>query len=104
MKVFVCSPYRGDIERNTKRARAYVETVITQGHTPFAVSYTHLDVYKRQADRRTPMTALVWHYVVHIIAFLLAIIVTLGLISIPITLFIELVEFVRHEKRKTRKR
>lgn len=50
------------------------------------------------------MTALVWHYVVHIIAFLLAIIVTLGLISIPITLFIELVEFARLEKRKTRKR
>ena len=50
------------------------------------------------------MTALVWHYVVHIIAFLFAIIVTLGLISNPITLFIELVEFVRHEKRKTRKR
>jgi len=55
MKVFVCSPYRGDIERNTKRARAYVETVITQGHTPFAPHLLYTQILDEETDRELGM-------------------------------------------------
>ena len=35
-KVFVCSPYRGDIDKNTKAAREYCKIEIMQGNAPFA--------------------------------------------------------------------
>ena len=34
--VFICSPYRGDIERNTLRSQAYCRFAYTQGTVPFA--------------------------------------------------------------------
>lgn len=36
MLIFVSSPYRGDIEANTEKAKQYCRYVISQGHTPFA--------------------------------------------------------------------
>jgi len=35
-KVFVCSPLRGDIEGNTKRAEQYCKFVSDLGHAPYA--------------------------------------------------------------------
>ncbi len=34
--VFVCSPYRGDVEANVERARGYCQQVIRAGKVPFA--------------------------------------------------------------------
>ena len=34
--VFVCSPYRGDMETNTQNARRYCRLVVEQGGIPFA--------------------------------------------------------------------
>ncbi len=34
--IFVCSPYRGDVEANVKNARAYCRFVFEQGGIPFA--------------------------------------------------------------------
>ena len=34
--IFVCSPYRGDIETNTQNARRYCRLVLKQGGIPFA--------------------------------------------------------------------
>lgn len=34
--VFVCSPYRGDVEINTLRAKRYCRFVYTEGAVPFA--------------------------------------------------------------------
>ena len=55
MKVFVCSPYRGDIEGNTKRAKQYVETVISQGHTPFAPHLFYTQILDEETDRTLGM-------------------------------------------------
>lgn len=35
-KVFVCSPYRGDIESNVKKAKSYCRLEIIAGNVPFA--------------------------------------------------------------------
>lgn len=35
-KVYICSPYRGDIERNTANARAYCREALDQGCIPVA--------------------------------------------------------------------
>ena len=34
--IFVCSPYRGDMETNTQNARRYCSLVMEQGGIPFA--------------------------------------------------------------------
>ncbi|MEI6132416.1 MAG: DUF4406 domain-containing protein [Bacillota bacterium] len=34
--VFVCSPFKGDLEKNTRRARRYSRFVVTSGGIPFA--------------------------------------------------------------------
>jgi len=34
--VYICSPYAGDTERNTERARAYCRFAVEQGAIPFA--------------------------------------------------------------------
>lgn len=34
--IFVCSPYRGDVEANVNNARAYCRFVVEQGGIPFA--------------------------------------------------------------------
>lgn len=34
--IFICSPYRGDVETNTQNARRYCRFAIEQGGTPFA--------------------------------------------------------------------
>ncbi len=34
--IFICSPYSGDIERNTLRARAYCRFAYSKGTVPFA--------------------------------------------------------------------
>ena len=36
MRIFVCSPYAGDVAGNVARARRYTQQVIAQGHAPFA--------------------------------------------------------------------
>lgn len=36
MKIFVCSPLRGNIEHNLEKARQYCKAVINEGHIPFA--------------------------------------------------------------------
>jgi len=36
MKIFVCSPYRGDVKNNVKNAQDYCKWVVKQGHIPFA--------------------------------------------------------------------
>ena len=35
-KVYICSPYRGDIERNTRAARRYCLLAIKDGYLPIA--------------------------------------------------------------------
>ena len=35
-KVFICSPYRGDVEGNTKKARKYCKLAVEHGYIPFA--------------------------------------------------------------------
>lgn len=55
MKIFVCSPYGGDIENNTKRARAYIEMVIQQGHTPFAPHLLYPQILDEKVDRELGM-------------------------------------------------
>jgi len=35
-KAFICSAYRGDIQKNTERARRYCLTAIDHGYAPFA--------------------------------------------------------------------
>lgn len=35
-RVFVCSPFRGDVVRNTELARQYCRYVLLQGFAPFA--------------------------------------------------------------------
>lgn len=55
MKIFVCSPYGSDIENNTKRARAYIETVIQQGHTPFAPHLLYPQILDEKVDRELGM-------------------------------------------------
>lgn len=34
LKVFICSPLRGDIEGNQAKAREYARTAILEGHLP----------------------------------------------------------------------
>jgi hypothetical protein len=36
MLIFVCSPYSGDIERNTRLAKKWCREIIATGHIPFA--------------------------------------------------------------------
>lgn len=35
-KIYICSPYRGDIEKNVANARRYCEEVLGAGHMPIA--------------------------------------------------------------------
>lgn len=35
-KAFICSAYRGDIEKNTERAKRYCLAALDQGYAPFA--------------------------------------------------------------------
>jgi len=49
-KVFVCSPYSGDIEENTKRAASYCRKEIMDGNVPFA---PHL-LYPQILDEHNP--------------------------------------------------
>ena len=34
--IYVCSPYKGDMERNTARAQRYCRFVVSQGGVPYA--------------------------------------------------------------------
>lgn len=34
--IYVCSPLRGDVDRNIAKAKAHCRSVITAGHIPFA--------------------------------------------------------------------
>lgn len=38
-KVFICSPLRGDIEENQRKAREYARTAILEGYVPIVTSY-----------------------------------------------------------------
>ncbi len=49
-KVFVCSPYSGDIEGNTARAIKYCQAEIAAGNIPFA---PHL-IFPRMLDENKP--------------------------------------------------
>lgn len=51
MRIFVCSPYHGEVEVNAKRARSYVKYVICQGHTPFAPHLLYTQVLDESTDR-----------------------------------------------------
>lgn len=35
-RVFICSPYHGDVENNLKAARKYTKMVVVAGYCPFA--------------------------------------------------------------------
>jgi len=35
-KIYICSPYRGDIEKNKRNARRYCLLALKQGHFPIA--------------------------------------------------------------------
>jgi hypothetical protein len=50
-KVFVCSPYRGDIEENTRLARMYCRYEMIMGNVPFA---PHL-LYTKFLDEDNPV-------------------------------------------------
>lgn len=55
MRIFVCSPYRGDIELNTQQAKKYVRDVICKGHTPFAPHLLYTQILDESTDRETGM-------------------------------------------------
>lgn len=50
-RIFICSPYSGDIEANTARAIEYCQRVIAEGHSPFA---PHL-FYPQMLDESNPV-------------------------------------------------
>lgn len=52
--VFVCSPYRGDMETNTQNARRYCRLVVEQGGIPFAphLLFTQFLDEAKAAERR----------------------------------------------------
>ena len=50
-RIFICSPYSGDIEANTARAIGYCQRVIAEGHAPLA---THL-FYPQMLDESNPV-------------------------------------------------
>ncbi|WP_160562564.1 DUF7768 domain-containing protein [Parablautia muri] len=37
-KVFICSPFRGDMEGNARKAAAYCRMACEEGHLPIAVN------------------------------------------------------------------
>ena len=55
--IFVCSPYRGDVEANVGNARYYCRLVIKQGGIPFAphLLFTQLLDDSVQEERRLGM-------------------------------------------------
>ena len=55
MNVFICSPYQGDIEENTKNAKRYMRFVIQQGHTPFAPHLLYPQVLDEATERNKGM-------------------------------------------------
>ena len=52
--IFVCSPYRGDMEANTQNARRYCRLVMEQGGIPFAphLLFTQFLDENKAAERR----------------------------------------------------
>ena len=40
-KVFICSPFRGDMEGNARKAAVYSRMVCEQGYLPIAYLYEH---------------------------------------------------------------
>ena len=52
--IFVCSPYRGDMETNTQNARQYCRLVMEQGGIPFAphLLFTQFLDGNKAAERR----------------------------------------------------
>lgn len=50
------------------------------------------------------MTILIWHYVAHISAFLIALLIVIGIGVIPFTLIAGLGERLERHKRKTMKK
>lgn len=48
--VFICSPYAGDVDRNTRNARRFLKFAVDQGAIPFA---PHL-LYPQVLDEETP--------------------------------------------------
>ncbi len=55
MNVFICSPYQGDIEENTKSAKRYMRFAIQQGHTPFAPHLLYPQVLDEATERNKGM-------------------------------------------------
>lgn len=55
MNVFICSPYQGDVERNTEKARQYLRYTIDKGHTPFAPHLLYPQVLEEETEREKGM-------------------------------------------------
>ena len=58
-RIYVCSPYSGDIETNTANARRYGQYVMSYGHAPFIphLLYTQWLDDSKPADREMGIQA-----------------------------------------------
>ena len=50
--IYVCSPYRGDIEMNTKNAREYCRRIVAEGDIPMAPHLLFLETAADLSPRR----------------------------------------------------
>ena len=57
MKIYICSPLRGDIEANIKKAQTYCREVILQGHLPICphIYFTQFLDDNVESERNTGM-------------------------------------------------
>lgn len=53
--IFVCSPYSGDVEKNTVLAREYCRYVLDQGHIPFAPHLLYPQFMSEETERKLAM-------------------------------------------------
>lgn len=54
--IFVCSPFSGDIENNTKYARLYSKFVIQRGHVPLAPHLLLPQYISEETDRNLALS------------------------------------------------
>lgn len=57
MKIYICSPLRGDYDNNIKRAKEYCKEVIQEGHIPICphIYYTQFLDDTKQSERELGM-------------------------------------------------
>ena len=51
-RVFICSPFAGDIKKNKKRARTMMEFALRAGHAPIAPHLLYPQVLSESAEER----------------------------------------------------